>query len=196
MNSVKASRCTRTSSSASWAMAPAARAPSRSSSSGSKCRRPAASRLPARMRAIREFAEHRRAHVQMVFQDPQSALNPRRRVASIVTQPMEAAGVSHMGGAAGEGRAAAERDRSAARSRDALPDATVRRAAPAREHRPRAVRRAAHPDCGRDRVRPRCVGAGASCSICCPRCGGIATSRCCSSRTTFRWCVISATACW
>ena len=33
-----------------------------------------------------------RAHVQMVFQDPQSALNPRRRVASIVTQAMEAAG--------------------------------------------------------------------------------------------------------
>ena len=35
---------------------------------------------------------HMRAHVQMVFQDPQSALNPRRRVASIVTQAMEAAG--------------------------------------------------------------------------------------------------------
>jgi peptide/nickel transport system ATP-binding protein len=38
----------------------------------------------------------RRAHalriatVQMVFQDPQSALNPRRRIASIVTQAMEA----------------------------------------------------------------------------------------------------------
>jgi peptide/nickel transport system ATP-binding protein len=31
-----------------------------------------------------------RASVQMVFQDPQSALNPRRRVASIVTQAMEA----------------------------------------------------------------------------------------------------------
>jgi len=30
---------------------------------------------------------------QMVFQDPQSALNPRRRVASIVTQALEAAGV-------------------------------------------------------------------------------------------------------
>jgi peptide/nickel transport system ATP-binding protein len=30
----------------------------------------------------------------MVFQDPQSALNPRRRVASIVTQPLEAAGHS------------------------------------------------------------------------------------------------------
>jgi peptide/nickel transport system ATP-binding protein len=33
---------------------------------------------------------HQRAHVQMVFQDPQSALNPRRKVASIVTQAMEA----------------------------------------------------------------------------------------------------------
>ncbi|HZC55692.1 MAG TPA: ABC transporter ATP-binding protein [Xanthobacteraceae bacterium] len=32
----------------------------------------------------------RAAAVQMVFQDPQSALNPRRRVASIVTQAMEA----------------------------------------------------------------------------------------------------------
>src|SRR5262249_4273465 len=32
----------------------------------------------------------RAAGVQMVFQDPQSALNPRRRVASIVTQAMEA----------------------------------------------------------------------------------------------------------
>ncbi len=30
------------------------------------------------------------ASIQMVFQDPQSALNPRRRVASIVTQAMEA----------------------------------------------------------------------------------------------------------
>ena len=35
---------------------------------------------------------HQRAHVQMVFQDPQSALNPRRRVVSIVTQVMEATG--------------------------------------------------------------------------------------------------------
>jgi peptide/nickel transport system ATP-binding protein len=35
---------------------------------------------------------HQRAHLQMVFQDPQSALNPRRRVASIVTQALEAIG--------------------------------------------------------------------------------------------------------
>jgi peptide/nickel transport system ATP-binding protein len=32
----------------------------------------------------------RAASLQMVFQDPQSALNPRRRVASIITQAMEA----------------------------------------------------------------------------------------------------------
>src|SRR5262249_47195144 len=34
----------------------------------------------------------RLATVQMVFQDPRSALNPRRRVASIVTQALEADG--------------------------------------------------------------------------------------------------------
>jgi peptide/nickel transport system ATP-binding protein len=36
-------------------------------------------------------AAERRAKIQMIFQDPQSALNPRRKVGSIVTQPMEAA---------------------------------------------------------------------------------------------------------
>ncbi|MDF2808985.1 MAG: transporter ATP-binding protein [Microvirga sp.] len=40
----------------------------------------------------RDDRSFRRDHVQMVFQDPQSALNPRRRVASIVTQAIEAAG--------------------------------------------------------------------------------------------------------
>ena len=37
---------------------------------------------------------HQRAHAQMVFQDPQSALNPRRRVAAIVTQALEATGAA------------------------------------------------------------------------------------------------------
>src|SRR5581483_5283955 len=39
-------------------------------------------------------AERRTAQIQMIFQDPQSALNPRRKVSSIVTQPMEAATAS------------------------------------------------------------------------------------------------------
>src|SRR5207237_379822 len=46
------------------------------------------------MDASAEADKHRHRHVQMVFQDPQSALNPRRRVVSIVTQPLEAAGVA------------------------------------------------------------------------------------------------------
>jgi len=46
------------------------------------------------MDGSRDAAEHRRRHVQMVFQDPQSALNPRRRVGGIVTQPMEPSGAS------------------------------------------------------------------------------------------------------
>jgi peptide/nickel transport system ATP-binding protein len=57
---------------------------------------PSAGRIAIAGRASGEagFDEHRRRHVQMVFQDPQSALNPRRRVASIVTQPLEAAGLA------------------------------------------------------------------------------------------------------
>lgn len=35
---------------------------------------------------------HRVDHVQMVFQDPQAALNPRRRVAAIIAQALEAQG--------------------------------------------------------------------------------------------------------
>ena len=42
-------------------------------------------------RASAADARHRLHWAQMVFQDPQSALNPRRRVASIVTQALEAA---------------------------------------------------------------------------------------------------------
>ena len=58
---------------------------------------PSAGRITIAGQRIDGSAEtdaHRRRHVQMVFQDPQSALNPRRRVASIVTQPLEAAGQS------------------------------------------------------------------------------------------------------
>jgi peptide/nickel transport system ATP-binding protein len=39
---------------------------------------------------------HRIAHVQMVFQDPQSALNPRRRIGAIVTQALEASGAARV----------------------------------------------------------------------------------------------------
>ncbi|UHS58390.1 dipeptide ABC transporter ATP-binding protein [Agrobacterium vaccinii] len=38
---------------------------------------------------------YRRELVQMIFQDPQSALNPRRRIGSIVTQALEAGDLQH-----------------------------------------------------------------------------------------------------
>jgi peptide/nickel transport system ATP-binding protein len=55
---------------------------------------PSAGRILFDGEDLADRSPHKRAHlatsVQMVFQDPQSALNPRRRVASIVTQAMEA----------------------------------------------------------------------------------------------------------
>jgi peptide/nickel transport system ATP-binding protein len=58
----------------------------------------------------RRSRAERTATVQMVFQDPQSALNPRRRVASIITQVMEAA------------RPPASAEKRLARTRDLLAD--------------------------------------------------------------------------
>jgi peptide/nickel transport system ATP-binding protein len=56
--------------------------------------RPTAGRIAIAGRDVtsnrRDDRAFRRNHVQMVFQDPQSALNPRRRVATIVTQAIEA----------------------------------------------------------------------------------------------------------
>ena len=58
--------------------------------------RPSAGRIAIAGREVTdESAAARRARiqtVQMVFQDPRAALNPRRPVASIVTQPLEARG--------------------------------------------------------------------------------------------------------
>ena len=90
---------------------------------------------------------HQRAHVQMVFQDPQSALNPRRRVASIVTQALEAAGQ----GTQAERLARAE----ALLSEIGLPPEAATRfpaqlsggPAPARQYCARALRHAADLDC-------------------------------------------------
>jgi peptide/nickel transport system ATP-binding protein len=59
--------------------------------------RPTAGRITLAGRDVTDGREaarrHRVANVQMIFQNPQSALNPRQRVASIVTQAMEAAGL-------------------------------------------------------------------------------------------------------
>ena len=102
------------------------------------------------------------ATVQMVFQDPQSALNPRRMVASLVTQAMEAGAPQHALARAPVARArAVRRDRPGARHRHALSGAAFGRPAPARQHRPRAVLGAQGAGRRRDRLRPRRLGAGA-----------------------------------
>ena len=58
--------------------------------------RPTSGRITLAGRDVTDGREaarrHRVANVQMIFQNPQSALNPRQRIASIVTQSMEAAG--------------------------------------------------------------------------------------------------------
>jgi peptide/nickel transport system ATP-binding protein len=52
--------------------------------------RPSNGRILLDGRDLGSMGALRSAAVQMVFQDPQSALNPRRRIASIVTQVLEA----------------------------------------------------------------------------------------------------------
>ena len=44
------------------------------------------------MGTVFDASPRRRSDMQLVFQDPQSALNPRRQVGTIVTQPLEAVG--------------------------------------------------------------------------------------------------------
>ncbi|MCA1325362.1 dipeptide ABC transporter ATP-binding protein [Herbaspirillum sp. alder98] len=53
---------------------------------------------------------HARQQVQLIFQDPQSALNPRRDVASLLTQALEAAGLPPLAAAERVARAVAVRD--------------------------------------------------------------------------------------
>ena len=100
--------------------------------------------------------------LQMVFQDPQSALNPRRPVGRLITQSLEASG-SHASEA--ERRrprpCAAHRNGPAARSARPLPLAAFRRTEAARQHRAGAVRHAPAARRGRDRLGARRVGAGA-----------------------------------
>jgi peptide/nickel transport system ATP-binding protein len=90
-------------------------------------------------------------HLQMVFQDPISSLNPRRRIADIVAEPLEIWGAG--GAQANRPKVAAALSEVGIRSRHRL-------AAPP----PRAVRRPvpAGGDCAR--ADARALGAGAATS--------------------------------
>ena len=127
--------------------------------------RPTAGRLLFDGRDIANLPEDRlrplRPQFQMIFQDPQSSLNPRRRVADIVAQPLRLHGRAATGNEARR-QVDALLERVALRpgARRALPPRAVGRRAPARRHR--AGHRPAAPAGRRrrDRLRPRHVEPG------------------------------------
>ena len=138
----------------------------------------------------------RAASLQMVFQDPQSALNPRRRVASIVTQAMEA-GSRH---ASWDERLTRTRELLAEVGLSAdfaarLPGQLSAASASASTSRARcaACRKSWSPtkSCpvSMSRSRP-------SCSTRWRGCAPSSASPCCSSPTICPSCVVCAAACW
>ena len=89
-----------------------------------------------------------RRSIQIVFQDPFSALDPRMPVSDIIAEPLRIQGI----GSGAERRARAGElvgaGRAAARRAEPLPARVLRRPAPAHRHRPRA-----RPGAGADRRR-------------------------------------------
>ena len=164
-----------------------------------------------------------RARFQMIFQDPQSSLNPRRRVADIVAQPLHLHGRAATNADASRcGRlqrqscgCAAGTRRAAAGPRCALSPRAVGRRAPACRHRP-GHRLAAAPRRRRRRSTPPPATPTAPASMsrarrmrrsspCCAnwrnrtparRCGAIWAWPCSSSATTFPSCAPCATGLW
>ena len=87
---------------------------------------------PAEMQAVRR-------KVQVIFQDPYSSLNPRMTVGQIIGEPLHVYDLVSSGKAGRRARRGAARPgRAAAGNGDALSAPALRRAAPARRHRPRA----------------------------------------------------------
>jgi peptide/nickel transport system ATP-binding protein len=80
-----------------------------------------------------------RRHMQMVFQDPMASLNPRQSVERILTEPLDAHGITYDSGRVQELLELVGLPSSAARR---FPARVLRRPAPAHRHRPRRRARA------------------------------------------------------
>ena len=129
-----------------------------------------------------------RPRMQMIFQDPISSLNPRRKVGDIVAEGLEIWSVGDAGVARGQGRRDARRGRPRSRHRPRPATARVlRRSVPAHLDRARRHHRTEADHLRRAGVGARRVGAGADPQ---PARGDEAALRahaCCSSPTTSRW---------
>src|SRR5690606_28635760 len=102
--------------------------------------------------------QERARTIQMVLQDPNSSLNPRKTIESILTVPQKVLGIGHRHSRprTAQERAGNARPRGTAETRlSRNAPRIVRRATPARGDRSRADRSAAHPRLRRADIRPR-----------------------------------------
>ena len=102
-----------------------------------------------------------RTQMQMIFQDPISSLNPRRRVADIVAEPLTIWKIGTKEERRGKVNAMLESvGIDPYRGRQPLPAGVLRRPVPAHQHRPGARARAQAAGLRRDRLGPRRLRAG------------------------------------
>ena len=106
-----------------------------------------------------ELREKRRA-MQIIFQDPYGALNPRMSVEDIVMEPLLIHGARRNAETRAPGRRHAGAGRPAGARARPLPARVLRRPAPAHRHRPRAGAAAEVRGVRRTGLRAGCLGAG------------------------------------
>ena len=134
----------------------------------------------------RELREAR-IGIQMIFQDPISSLNPRRKVRDIVAEPLD---IWHRGadgpqrGGGHDARGGGPRPRG---GRRAATPRVLRRSVPAHQHRPLARDASPSSWCATRWSRHSTSRCRRRSSTCSRTSRPVTVSRCCSSPTTWPW---------